>query len=64
MEGPPIEVFTKEKELRAVDLDQPDVMQFLERFKQKFGKPITYEGQSLKEIAREIQQVIEGAESS
>ncbi|MFB4170038.1 energy-coupling factor ABC transporter ATP-binding protein [Virgibacillus sp. JSM 102003] len=64
MEGKPEEVFTQKEALQKVQLEVPDIIQFLNAFEEKFGKSIPYRRQSIEEIAREIQQVIKGAGSS
>ncbi|MGP4109094.1 energy-coupling factor ABC transporter ATP-binding protein [Virgibacillus sp. L01] len=64
MEGKPEEVFTQKEALQKVQLEVPDIIQFLNAFEEKFGEIIPYRRQSIEEIASEIQQVIEGAESS
>ncbi|SER03235.1 energy-coupling factor transport system ATP-binding protein [Virgibacillus subterraneus] len=64
MEGKPEEVFIQKKALEKVQLEVPDIVQFLNAFEEKFGKRIPYRRQSIEEIASEIQQFLEGAESS
>lgn len=64
MEGKPEEVFIQKEALQKVQLEVPDIIQFLNAFEEKFGKSIPYRRQSIEEIAREIQQVLEEAESS
>src|SRR5699024_21102 len=61
-EGDPIEVFSDKESLQAVHLDQPDIIRFLGKFKHKVGIDIPYRGQSFEEIAKEIKQVIQGAQ--
>ncbi|WP_087975067.1 energy-coupling factor ABC transporter ATP-binding protein [Oceanobacillus rekensis] len=63
MEGTPLEVFNEKDALQSVQLDVPEIVQFLNRFEEKFGQTIPFQKQSIKEIAQSIQQIIEGAES-
>jgi len=63
MEGKPEEVFMKKSELQRVQLDVPEVIQFLSSFEDKFGKPIPFENQSIQDIARAIAEISRGAES-
>ena len=60
MEGTPIEVFSKKEALQRVHLDQPNILRFLARLHEETGKKINYHGQSIADLAREIQQVIQG----
>lgn len=64
MEGKPEEVFTQKEALHKVQLDVPEMVQFLNSFEGKFGKKIPYRRQSTAEVASEIQQILKGAESS
>ncbi|MRH44864.1 energy-coupling factor ABC transporter ATP-binding protein [Aquibacillus halophilus] len=63
MEGKPEEVFVKKKELNKVQLDVPEVIQFLFKVEKKFGVRLTYHGQGLNEIANELHSIIKGADS-
>lgn len=63
MEGPPLEVFAQKEALQQVDLDVPEVMQFLNSFEQKFNKKIPYTKQSMKEIAQDMAQIVKGGQS-
>ena len=63
MEGTPLEVFNEKEALQSVQLDVPEIVQFLNRFEERFGHTIPFKKQSVKEIAQSIQQIIEGAES-
>lgn len=64
MEGEPVEVFTQKEALQKVQLDVPEVIQFLNAFADKFGRKIPFKRQSIAAIANEVQQIIKGAESS
>ncbi|MFC4025639.1 energy-coupling factor ABC transporter ATP-binding protein [Oceanobacillus longus] len=63
MEGTPEEVFNEKEALQSVQLDVPEMVQFLNRFQEKIGKTIPFKKQSVKEIAQSIRHIIEGAES-
>ncbi|MGM8212787.1 energy-coupling factor ABC transporter ATP-binding protein [Virgibacillus sp. W0430] len=63
MEGKPEEIFTQQQALQQVQLDVPEMVQFLASFKEKFGKSIPFTGQTTKEIAQAIQHIVKGAES-
>lgn len=63
MQGTPIEVFTQKEALRKVNLDIPEVMQFLLKFEQKFGKEISYDYQSMGDIAHSIGDIVRGTQS-
>lgn len=64
MEGKPTEVFTNKEALQAVNLDTPEVIQFLQSFEEKFGYHIPYHHQSLTELANAIHASLRGEESS
>ncbi|MBP2079011.1 energy-coupling factor ABC transporter ATP-binding protein [Oceanobacillus polygoni] len=64
MEGSPEEVFSQKEALQRVQLDVPEMVQFLNEFQEKFGTAITFKKQSIKELAEAIQQQIKGAEST
>lgn len=61
MEGKPEEVFTQKEALNKVQLDVPEIVQFLNLFEAKFGKQIPFERQSIEEIAHMIQDIVKGA---
>ena len=64
MEGKPEEVFSQREALQKVHLDVPEVIQFLDQFEQRFGYHIPYKRQSMEELARSINELINGGESS
>src|SRR5690625_698387 len=47
MEGKPEDVFSQREALQKVNLDIPEVIQFLDLFEQRFGHHIPYERQSM-----------------
>ncbi|WP_373894622.1 energy-coupling factor ABC transporter ATP-binding protein [Virgibacillus natechei] len=60
MEGKPEDVFTQKERLHQVQLDVPEIIQFLHLFEATFGEPIAYERQSITEIAQSIDRVLKG----
>ncbi len=60
MEGPPLEVFAQKEALQMVNLDVPEVMQFLDAFEQKFKQKIPYTKQSMEAIATSMGQIVKG----
>jgi len=60
IEGKPEEVFIQKERLQKVDLDVPELIEFLQQFEKKTGIKIPFHGQSMDEIAQSIQQVISG----
>ncbi|MGF7016041.1 energy-coupling factor ABC transporter ATP-binding protein [Ornithinibacillus bavariensis] len=63
MEGIPEEVFAQQEALNKVQLDVPEVIQFLNAFNARFGVDIPFRRQSVAELASEIQHALKGAES-
>lgn len=64
MEGKPEEVFTQKEALQRVQLDVPEMVQFLTSFEKKFGKSIPFRNQSIEEIVQSIVDVLRGAETT
>lgn len=64
MEGTPLEVFKQKEALQRVDLDVPEIIQFLESFEAKFNVKIPYEKQSLTEIAAQMKAALEGVDQT
>lgn len=62
MEGKPADVFMQKAALQKVNLDVPEIIMFLDKFEQKFGKKIPFKGQSISEIAVLIQNSFKEAE--
>lgn len=63
MEGKPEDVLTQQEELKKVQLDVPEAVQFLLSYKKKFGIHIPFFRQSTKEIAEAVQHSLKEAES-
>jgi energy-coupling factor transport system ATP-binding protein len=63
MEGAPEEVFTQKEALNQVQLDVPEMIQFISSFEKRFGIPIPFKRQTVQELATEIQQALKEADS-
>lgn len=63
MEGKPAEVFAQKEELQRVQLDVPEIIQFLSSFEEKFGQSIPFRNQSIEEIAQSMVAALKGAET-
>jgi energy-coupling factor transport system ATP-binding protein len=61
MEGTPEAVFTQQEALNKVQLDVPEVINFLNAFQTRFGVSIPFRRQSVPELATEIKQALKGA---
>lgn len=64
MEGKPEEVFTQKEALQQVQLDVPEIIQFLSSFEEKFGKSIPFSNQSVEEVVYSIADILRGVETS
>lgn len=64
MEGSPIEVFSQQEALRSVQLDVPEVVDFLTSFEAKFGVKIPFSNQSMDELAKEMATALKGVEAN
>lgn len=60
MEGTPNEVFKDKEALNQVQLDLPEIIQFLIRIEEKFGFQIPYKGQTIKELANQLANCLKG----
>ncbi|WP_217588912.1 energy-coupling factor ABC transporter ATP-binding protein [Lentibacillus saliphilus] len=58
LEGKPETIFSDEDTLQQVQLDVPEVIQFLWKYEQKFGHSIPYNRQSITDIAQAIKEHI------
>ncbi|WP_010529017.1 energy-coupling factor ABC transporter ATP-binding protein [Lentibacillus jeotgali] len=61
MEGKPEDVLTQREALHNVQLDVPEMVQFINAFSEKFEQKVPFRRQSEAELAREIRQVLKGA---
>ncbi|MFC2949245.1 energy-coupling factor ABC transporter ATP-binding protein [Virgibacillus sediminis] len=62
MEGKPEEVFTRKEELQAVQLDVPEIVQFMGELESKLGVSIPFRRQSMKELAAVIKDILQKGE--
>src|SRR5690606_24410991 len=58
MEGTPEEVFSRAEALNQVQLDVPEMVQFIQSFEDRFQTKIPFKRQTVQELAAEIQQVV------
>lgn len=61
MDGKPEEVFVKKEALKQVQLDVPEIIQFLFKAEEKLGISLPYHNQSISELAEQIRYAVEGA---
>lgn len=54
IEGKPADIFVRKAELEQVQLDTPEMIQFLQDFEAKFGSKLTYHNQSVDQLAEEV----------
>ncbi|GGF35006.1 energy-coupling factor transporter ATP-binding protein EcfA2 [Halobacillus andaensis] len=59
-EGAPIELFKQKESLQAVQLDVPEVIEFITKVSDKFDVHHSYHGQSITELAKELAQLVKG----
>ncbi|SFB34371.1 energy-coupling factor transport system ATP-binding protein [Lentibacillus halodurans] len=63
MEGNPTDILIQKDALHKVQLDVPEMVQFLNAFSEKFGHDIPFRRQSPADLAWEIRQILKGAGS-
>lgn len=63
MEGNPSEVFLQKDKLQHVQLDVPEVIQFLQDFEKKFNCSILYQNQSLELLAEQMEHKLKGVKA-
>jgi len=61
MEGKPEDVFTRQRALNDVQLDVPEIIQFINEFNKRFNTSIPFTRQSIEELAEQIQASLKGA---
>ena len=59
MEGSPLDVFKQADKLQEVKLDVPEVIHFLNQYNERFGTSLSYQYQTLQELANEIKKQLE-----
>ncbi|WP_068677120.1 energy-coupling factor ABC transporter ATP-binding protein [Oceanobacillus sp. Castelsardo] len=62
LEGTPEEVFVQKDALKQVQLDVPEVVQFITSFNKKFKTTTPFSNQSINQLAKQIKQVLIGDE--
>lgn len=62
MEGKPEDVFARQKALNDVQLDVPEMIQFINQFNGRFNTSIPFTRQSIEELAGQIQAALEGVD--
>ncbi|WP_138420150.1 energy-coupling factor ABC transporter ATP-binding protein [Aquibacillus sediminis] len=60
MEGTPLDVFTRKQELNEVQLDIPEIIEFLNKVEKRFAINLSYQGQSLAEVAQQVVEKLKG----
>ncbi|MCA0985598.1 energy-coupling factor ABC transporter ATP-binding protein [Halobacillus yeomjeoni] len=60
MQGSPLELFKKQKALEEVQLDVPEVIEFITKANEKLGADIEYTGQSIADLAKEMADFVRG----
>ncbi|WP_173917934.1 energy-coupling factor ABC transporter ATP-binding protein [Halobacillus sp. Marseille-Q1614] len=63
-QGEPLEIFKDKESLDQVQLDVPEVIEFLNKAEEQFGVQIPYRGQSLTELAKELAEWVKGGSLS
>lgn len=64
MEGTPTEVFSQKEALQSVQLDVPEMVEFLTSFEEKMGKEISFTNQSIRDIAGEMASMLKGVDDN
>lgn len=59
-EGTPLEIFKQQDALEKVQLDVPEVIDFLRKTKKEYGVDIEYSGQTIAELAKELTLKVRG----
>jgi len=60
MEGAPLEIFKQQQALEDVQLDVPEVIQFVTKVRDQLGVELEYTGQSIAELAKELTRIVKG----
>jgi energy-coupling factor transport system ATP-binding protein len=58
LEGTPEEIFQKEAEIRKVQLDVPESIQFAKLYNEKFKANIPLKKQSIQEIVKNVKETL------
>ncbi|TQS76045.1 energy-coupling factor ABC transporter ATP-binding protein [Ornithinibacillus gellani] len=62
MEGKPEEVFIQQEALNQVQLDMPEMIQFMQAFQARFGTEIPFMRQTVEDLAVQIQEALKGVD--
>ncbi|WP_145523538.1 energy-coupling factor ABC transporter ATP-binding protein [Virgibacillus sp. SK37] len=62
LEGTPEDVFVQKDALKQVQLDVPEIVQFIASFNHKFNTSIPFSNQSTEQLAKQIKQALIGDE--
>src|SRR5690625_1487297 len=62
MEGKPEDVFTRQDALNDVQLDVPEMVQFMNKYNERFNASIPFTRQSIQELAKQIQNSLKGVD--
>ncbi|MFS0749568.1 energy-coupling factor ABC transporter ATP-binding protein [Oceanobacillus sp. 1P07AA] len=60
MEGNPLEVFRQREKLQQVQLDVPEVIDFIDKYNQLFGDNLVYQNETIVDIATEMKRRLDG----
>ncbi|MCC2249793.1 energy-coupling factor ABC transporter ATP-binding protein [Virgibacillus sp. AGTR] len=60
MEGKPEEVFVQKEALQNVQLDVPEMVQFLDNYEKKFGNHIPYTRQTVQQLGLQMKRSLKG----
>ncbi|MFC7061853.1 energy-coupling factor ABC transporter ATP-binding protein [Halobacillus seohaensis] len=60
-QGAPLDIFKEKEALQKVQLDVPEIIEFLTKVENKFHSEIPYRGQSIAELAKELTLMVKGA---
>lgn len=58
IEGKPTDIFVKKQELEKVQLDTPEIIQFIQEFQERFDSDIFYRNQSIEQLAIELTEAL------
>ncbi|MBU5594647.1 energy-coupling factor ABC transporter ATP-binding protein [Amphibacillus sp. MSJ-3] len=58
IEGKPTDIFVKKQELEKVQLDTPEIIQFIQEFQDRFDSDIFYRNQSIEQLAIELTEAL------
>ncbi|GLO64360.1 MULTISPECIES: energy-coupling factor ABC transporter ATP-binding protein [Oceanobacillus] len=60
MEGKPLEVLRQRENLQQVQLDTPEVIDFIDKYNHRFNDNLVYQNESIVDIAAEMKRRLEG----